>query len=72
MNGRPGAFAGRLAVRLFLARRCLTGADRRGTNLANGSFTQILAGDTNASWPLWRPDGQAIYYVGYPRGFGQS
>lgn len=40
-------------------------------DLANGSFTQILAGDTNASWPLWRPDGQAMYYVGYPRGFGE-
>ncbi len=29
----------------------------------DGSFRQILAGETESRWPLWKPDGRGFYFV---------
>lgn len=29
----------------------------------DGSFTQVIAEQTESRWPLWRPDGKGLYFV---------
>ncbi len=40
-------------------------------DLEKHAFQQVLARDTNCSWPLWRPDGKAFYFVSYAKSFGE-
>lgn len=32
-------------------------------NRDDGSFTQVISGETESRWPLWKPDGKGFYFV---------
>lgn len=37
-------------------------------DLESKAVSKVIAGETGARWPLWKPDGQGFYYVGRNKG----